>query len=198
MNSNDSLQGGYFDEIYRRNPDPWNYRHSDYEERKYATTLAALPSRRFADAFEIGCSIGVLTQRLAPRCERLLAVDASDVALGLARERCASLAHVEFRRMQVPAEFPDRRFDLILLSEVGYYWAAADLQRAAVRMIDALTAPGWLLLVHWTAPEDHPLTGDQVHDHFHRLAQGGRALQHRGGQRHEKYRLDLFERPIPG
>ena len=191
---NDSLQGDYFDAIYRRNADPWNYRHSEYEERKYATTLAALPSRRFADAFEIGCSIGVLTLRLAPRCERLLAVDASAVALDIARNRCASLGQVELRRMQVPAEFPDRRFDLILLSEVGYYWSAADLARAASRMVDALTAPGWLLLVHWTAPGDHPLTGEQVHDHFIGLARDGSSLQHRGGERHEKYRLDLFER----
>ena len=184
----------YFDAIYRANSDPWNYRSSDYERGKYAETLAALPPRRFGDAFEIGCSIGVLTAQLAERCDRLLAVDASEVALGIAREGCAALPNVELRRMLVPSEYPDRRFDLVLLSEVGMFWTPAELDIAATRIIESLAAPGWLLLVHWLAPGDHPLVGDDVHEHFIARCGPDSPLAHRHGVRREKYRLDLVER----
>ena len=190
----ESVPAAYFDAIYQADPDPWSYRHSDYERLKYAETLAALPLRHFADALEIGCSIGVLTAQLATRCDRLLSVDGSDVALGIALATCAELPQVELRRMQVPQEFPDRHFDLVLLSEVGMYLSAADLERAATRIVAAMNVPGWLLLVHWTAPGDHPLTGEQVHDYFIGRSGAGSALAHRHGARHEKYRLDLFER----
>ena len=56
-------------------------------------------------------------------------------------------------------------FDLIVLSEVGYYWQREDLERTANLLAD-LQAPGsHLVLVHYTAPvTDYPLTGDEVHD----------------------------------
>ena len=41
------------------------------------------------------------------------------------------LPQVEFRLLRVPEEFPEGQFDLILLSEVGYYWSPEDLARAA-------------------------------------------------------------------
>ena len=58
-------------------PIPGNSRRAPYEREKYDATLAALPLR-VGSAFEIGCSIGVLTRRLSERCDRLLAVDVAD------------------------------------------------------------------------------------------------------------------------
>ena len=69
-----SLPAGYFEALYAAAPDPWDFEGSDYERGKYAATLAALPQPRYARALEVGCSIGVLTALLAPRCDRLLAV----------------------------------------------------------------------------------------------------------------------------
>ena len=122
-----SLPPGYFDDVYRANPDPWGFTTSPYESGKYAATLAALPRPRYANAFEAGCSIGVLTARLAPRCNRLLAIDVSEDALAQARARCAAFPHVRLERRLLPGEFPDADgpFDLILVSEVGYYLAIA-------------------------------------------------------------------------
>ena len=40
---------------------------------------------RYASAFEPGCSIGVLTAQLAPRCDRLLACDVAAAAVESAR-----------------------------------------------------------------------------------------------------------------
>ena len=190
-----TLRPSYFDDVYRASDDPWAFASSPYEREKYAATLAALPRPHYARAFEIGSSIGVLTAQLAARCSHLLSVDVSEAALTQARQRCADLPQVELRRMQVPDEFPAGEFDLILLSEVGYYWSPPDLTRAADQMLAALPTGGQLLLVHWTpVVPDYPQTGDEVHEFFLNRAQPGGPLRRLAGHRAEKYRLDLFER----
>jgi ubiquinone/menaquinone biosynthesis C-methylase UbiE len=101
-----SLPPAYFDHLYQQHADPWDFASSDYEARKYRTTLAALPGARYDTALEIGCSIGVFTRMLALRCHRLLALDVASYALAQARERCIDLPHVEFVQCQIPLEFP--------------------------------------------------------------------------------------------
>ena len=185
----------YFDQVYQANRDPWNFETSPYEQAKYAATLAALPHSHYDEAFEVGCSLGVLTAQLAQRCGQLLAVDVSATALAQAQARCANLPQVALRLMRVPEEFPDQQFNLILLSEVGYYWSPADLTRAADLLVAGLQPGGQLLLVHWTPPvHDYPLTGDDVHEFFLAKTTEDGPLRHLGGQRHENYRLDLLEK----
>jgi SAM-dependent methyltransferase len=190
-----SLGAGYFDDVYRVRADPWDFESSAYEAEKYRTTVEALGGRRFRRGFEIGCSIGVLSRMLAAQCGALLAVDVSEAPLARARERCADLPQVEFARMQVPGEFPAGSFDLVVMSEVGYYWSRDDLLRACDRIEAALEPGGVWLLVHWTpAVHDYPLRGDAVHDLV--FARGGPAgaIRHLGGLRRETYRLDCFAR----
>lgn len=189
-----SLPPSYFDLIYERNEDPWDFESSAYERAKYAATLAALPKERYRSAFEIGCSIGVLTAELALRCDRLLAVDVSETALAKARSRCRYLPQVRFRTMQVPAKFPRGPFDLILISEVGYYLSAADWRRATDLVVARLTPTGHAVLVHWTPRvHDYPQTGNEVHERFRRRAPRP-LLRHLREQREETYRLDVYER----
>ena len=189
-----SLPPGYFDDVYRAKPDPWDFASSPYEAAKYDRTLAALPNARYRNAFEAGCSIGVLTARLAPRCDALLSIDVSEQALAQARGRCAGLPQVRFERRYLPDEFPDGPFDLILVSEVGYYLSLPDLRRLREQCVSQLTPHGHLLLVHWTPlVHDYPLTGDTVHEEF-LAATRDAPLLHKSGQRAERYRLDLFER----
>lgn len=192
MNST-SLQPAYFDRIYAADADPWSFGSSDYEHAKYAATLAALPRAGYDRAFEIGCSIGVLTAQLAERCRQLLAVDVAQAALDQAQQRCALLPQVELQCMQVPSELPPGDFDLIVLSEVGYYWSLPDLHRALDWMFGALRSGGHLVLVHWTpVVADYPLTGDDVHQIA--LARAGtHRLRHLSGQCQTHYRIDVFE-----
>ncbi len=193
-----SLPPGYFDDVYRAKADPWDFATSPYEAAKYDATLAALPNARYPTAFEAGCSIGVLTERLAARCGQLLSIDVSEQALAQARERCAGLPQVRFERRYLPDEFPDDSFDLILISEVGYYLSLPDLRQLRERCISRIKPRGHLLLVHWTPlVHDYPLTGDVVHEEFLAAATTDGPLLHKTGQRAERYRLDLFERRPP-
>ena len=190
----ESLAPDYFDRVYAADPDPWQFETSDYERAKYARTIAALQGAHHDRAVEIGCSIGVLTQQLARHCSELLAVDVSEQALARARQRCAGLAQVRFATMRVPEQLPDGSFDLVVASEVGYYWSLADLHRATDWMLSAARPEATLLLVHWTAPvHDYPLTGDTVHEQIGRRAQAAGFVNARS-EREPEYRLDVWRR----
>lgn len=188
-----SLTADFFDQLYQADPDPWRFETSPYEAEKYAATLAALPQPRYQSAFEIGGSIGVLTEQLAHRCDALLSVDISAPAQARARQRCRHLPQVTLQLMNVPQEYPSHSFDLVLLSEVGYYWCWADLHQAQQKIYQSLRPGGHLLLVHWLheAPS-YPLRGDEVHDAFQEFAES--RLVHLRGDRTADYRLDLYER----
>ena len=188
-----SLPPSYFENMYAADPDPWDFETSEYEAKKYAATLAALPKGHYRAALEIGGSIGVLTEKLAERCQSLLSIDVSKTAQARARDRCQRLSHVEFEIMQVPYQYPSRRFDLTVVSEVGYYWGRQDLPTAQAQIAQHLEAGGQLLLVHWTPyVAEYPLTGDEVHEAF--LADVGSVWRSLVSQREERYRLDLLER----
>jgi len=188
-----SVPPEYLDAKYAEKLDYWDFETSAYEAAKYADTLQSLPLTRYRNAFEIGCSIGVLTARLARRTASLLAIDVAARALIAARSRCAGLSHVQITEMRFPEERPpsSTRFDLIVISEVGYYWSWDEL-KATQDAIDGLfEAGGHLVLVHWTpAVSDYPLTGDDVHDNFLLCP----ALTWLHGHRTASYRLDVLEK----
>ncbi|MGX9965576.1 SAM-dependent methyltransferase [Roseomonas sp. F4] len=189
--SRPSLPPEYFEALYRADPDPWKFAESDYERDKYAATLAALPSEHYASAFEVGCSIGVLTAALAPRCEALLAVDAAATPLSDARRRCAALPQVTLRRAVLPAEWPEQaRFDLILLSEVLYYLSPTDLRCLAAQAAASLAPGGDILLVHWIGETDYPLTGDAATGIFCTALAPAVVITQQS--RTDRYRLDLL------
>jgi SAM-dependent methyltransferase len=116
-----SLQPGYFDKLYAENPDPWRMETSAYEEAKYIATLAALPRARYTHAIEIGCSVGVLTARLAERCDELLGIDVAQAALDRAAlEYAATLLPPDGIMMTTDAD-----------SRVHPKWIAANLAELA-------------------------------------------------------------------
>lgn len=189
----ESLKPEYFEQIYAAKDDPWNFSSSRYEAEKYDATLAALTREKYASAFEIGCSIGVLTARLADKCEKLLAIDVSENALAQAKRRCENLPNVRFELMDVAENFPNEKFDLILISEVGYYLSKDDWQHLMRKTFEHLTENGQIALVHWTPPvHDYPQTGDEIHDSFAAFAAGKLKLLEK--IRAEKYRLDVWEK----
>ncbi len=156
-----------FDRLYRSDPDPWNYLSSWYERRKRAVTLAALPAERYGNAMEAGCSIGVLTAELAKRCDRLMALDTSGVALDQARRRLADVNNVELVQAQLPAGWPSSAadgLDLVAISEIGYFLTGPELRELLRKVLETLNPGGHLLLCHWLHPIDGwELDGEQVH-----------------------------------
>jgi trans-aconitate methyltransferase len=180
-----------FEARYQVDPDPWGYASSEYERDKYAATLAVCGEGPFADALELGASIGVFTELLAPRCERLTTIDGAPTAVAAARRRLAGVPHVDTIRGEIPDSIPIRRFDLVVASEILYYLTAAELSRTLGRLESSMIPGGRLVAAHWrpTGPE-RPLDAEQVHTALRE--QAWLATVSTGGT--EDYRLDVFER----
>jgi cyclopropane fatty-acyl-phospholipid synthase-like methyltransferase len=155
----------YFDRMYRV-PDPWSFESSAYERRKYAMTLASLPRPRYRRAFEPGCSIGILSEQLARRTDELVAVDLHPSPVARAEERLAGLDGARVQRLDIPTEWPSGTFDLIVLSEIAYYFGPEDHERLMGRVRASLDPGGDLVLVHWRGTTDYPSTGDEVHERW--------------------------------
>jgi SAM-dependent methyltransferase len=150
--------------LYDESPDPWGFETSWYERRKYALTLASLPRERYASAYEPGCSIGVLTRLLAGRCDSLLASDVIPRAVEAASRRVGDLAHVRVERMDTPNEWPESRFDLIVLSELAYFLQPDAVVELARRAGASLSEGGTLVGVHWRGPIDEwAVPAEQAH-----------------------------------
>jgi SAM-dependent methyltransferase len=154
-----------FEALFNADADPWRYRSRWYEERKRALTLACLPDRVYACGFEPACANGELSAALAARCQRLLASDGAAAAVAAARLRLAEHAHVEVRQALLPQHWPAQHFDLIVLSEFGYYLSRDQLERVAAQAHASLMPGGTILACHWRRPiAGCVLSGDAVQE----------------------------------
>jgi predicted TPR repeat methyltransferase len=160
-----TLDASYFNTMYQASPDPWGFTSRWYEARKYAISVAMLPRQHYREAFEPGCSIGVLTELLAPRCASLLACDLAPAAVHAAAGRTRHLPQVRVENRALPQDWPTGRFDLIVASELLYYFGGPDLDDVIGRITAALHPDGNLLAVHWLHPvAEYPRSGAEVHD----------------------------------
>ncbi|MGC1481622.1 MAG: SAM-dependent methyltransferase [Chthoniobacterales bacterium] len=153
-----------FERLHQRNEDPWGFRTRWYERRKRDLLTASLPRERFASGWEMGCSNGELAAALAPRCDRLLVSDCSARAVVLAAERLADEPNAAVEQRELPGDWPEERFDLIVMSEIGYFLSEADLECVVMKLRDSLTAEGVLIACHWRGPiEGYEIDGDETH-----------------------------------
>ena len=154
----------YFDSLFTGDADPWQFKSRWYEARKRALTLACLPQVRYACGYEPGCANGELSAVLAARCDRLLVSDGSSIAVAMAKTRLHDCSNVQVRQLWVPLQWPAETFDLIVLSEFGFYLDAPHLDALAHRAIASLRPGGTVLACHWRRPIDGcELGGDEVH-----------------------------------
>ncbi len=180
----------HFEQLYRANPDPWNFTTSAYEQDKYEATLAALGTRRFGRALEVGCSIGVLTELLAKHCDQLIGLDFAPSAVEAARIRCAPYPGVTIEHMQVPQQWPVGRFDLIVLSEVLYFLNESDLKAICAQTLRSILPGGRVMLVNYTGVTDDPISGSAAAAFF--ISETAPSLEPILQKRASQYRLDLL------
>ncbi len=137
------------DRVHQHSADPWGVDTRWYERRKRDLLLAMLPGERFAHALEVGCSTGALTEALAGRADAVLGVDQSPTALAAARRRLADRPGVTLDAVDVSRDWPDGTFDLVVVSEVGYFLSPAALDRLSAHVAGSLTPDGVVVLCHW-------------------------------------------------
>jgi predicted TPR repeat methyltransferase len=159
-----STSRAYFESIYAESEDPWNFETSEYELRKYELTMAALPRPFYLKAFEPGCSVGVLSKKLASRCAHLLATDIIDSALKVAEQRLSSSNNVRVEKRSIPRRWPKDEYDLVVLSEIAYYFEDSQLHEIMRRVMCTTKEGAHVIGVHWRGETNYPLTGNRAHE----------------------------------
>ena len=164
-----------FEAAYTRSPDPWasaapRFR---YQARKYGQIMALLPQRRFRSALDLGCGLGLLSQRLAGRCDAVLGLDVAEAALGHARARAAGLPNLGFAQgdlLDLPRDL-DGRFDLVVAADTLYYLSPLPddlLKSLSARLADLLMPGGMCLLVNhfFFSADAESRRSRRIHDAF--------------------------------
>lgn len=187
----ETTTAAFFEGMYRQNVDPWNFEGSSYEQERYIKILEAANGRRYSRAFEPGCSVGVLTQKLACLCDRLEAIEISPTAASSARQRCKDLPQVYIECGSLPEAVPAGKFDLVVFSEIGYYFEKEKLHDVVSRLAENLNPGGYFITAHWLGTSaDHVLSGDAVH----RIIRDCDLLLLNDESRYAHFRLDRMVR----
>lgn len=176
----DARQQDHFEALYAASDDPWDVRGAWYEQRKRAILLASLAKPRYRSVFEPGCGNGEMSAALAPRSDRLLAFDGSASALAAAQRRLLQAQGVHFVQGRLPQDWPAKeRFDLIVLSELAYYFDLATVDSLLQQACASLAPDGELVLCHYLHDFDDRVTAtEDVHGVADRLPGMKRSLHH--------------------
>lgn len=185
--SNPTYDHEYFEKLHASHVDPWSVLTSAYEREKFRATLDALEKPVYGHILELGCSIGGLTNYLSSRCKALTAVDTSGTALARAREWCPQ-PHVRFVQAHLPDGHWQGSYDLVVLSEVLYYFTIPALVRLADRLSRFVMPETRFVVVHWTGETNYPLSGDRAMELFQCLVRA-RRVHH---ERHPCYRIETW------
>ena len=186
----------FFEALYSSAPsgDPWDFDRSPDEQQRLDRVVEALGPGRFDRCLEIGCSTGQLTRRLADRATTVVAIDTSASAIDVARRTCAGLPGVDLRVGHVPDDLRtvEGVFDLIVVSDVGYYFSEDELDALIGELVDRAAPTATLLAAHWLGGSpDHVLDAATTH---HVIAD---ALDwhHTSATRSSTHQFDRWTRP---
>jgi SAM-dependent methyltransferase len=151
-----------FDQLYTDAPkhDPWaaNQPQYQYQRRKYDALIRLIPKRSYRRALDLGCGLGLLTERLAHCAQQVVGIDVSAVAIDSIADRIRGLDNVQLRQGNILelGEELDGSFDLIVVADTIYYLPPPirdDVLKALAARISKLLAPdGILLLVNHYFP----------------------------------------------
>jgi len=187
--SEPKLSAQAFEARYRGRRDPWSFEDSAYELNRYRTIITSLRMAAYGTVYEPGCSIGVLTHQLGGMAKRVIACDFAPTAVEQAKLRCADQPNVEVICADLRTFAPDMELDLIVFSEIGYYFSAEELSRMAGELAARLVPDGEFMAAHGLGDSpDHILHGDRVHEILSRNL----SLCPFRSERHSGFRLDSW------
>ena len=123
----------FFEEKYRASRDPWNFSSSPYELNRYDEIMRLLGNRTFQSWFRAGM-LDRRAHRTSGRsmssiCSRWISRQAPSRWRGSAAQRYPNVTIVEGA---LPDDLPQDTFDLIVFSEIGYYFERGSWQKFGI------------------------------------------------------------------
>jgi peptidoglycan/xylan/chitin deacetylase (PgdA/CDA1 family) len=145
----------YWESVFS-SKNPWEYDNL-YEQTKYEQTLDLLGNRKISTALELACAEGFFTQLLASRVDTLVATDISETAVQRAQEACSEFDNISFRQLDLIEDQIHGKFDLIVCSEVLYYFESRrTLSKLAAKLSEHLNPGGVILMAHGLIAANNP------------------------------------------
>ena len=120
-----------------------------YKREKIDTAYGLVSGLRVARALEVGCAEGRWTHRLAAIADEVVGTDIAWNAVRKAKRRHRHEQQIRFRVADLLGDpLPEPPFDLVVCSEVLYYFRRDQLPGVNDRLVALLRPAGRLLLVH--------------------------------------------------
>src|SRR6185436_10936082 len=159
-----------FEELYRREEDPWSIGNA--EALRYDIYLAWIhrhaPAWGFQQALDLGCGKGAFTARLASLARETTGLELSAIAVNKAR---AVHPRIRFHqgdiRRLAEAGLEERRFDLIVASDVIAYLTPREAEKFLLAAGRLLAPGGMFFLAAWS-PGGRYFTPDSLERLFAR------------------------------
>jgi SAM-dependent methyltransferase len=166
-----------FETIYRELGDPWAsvHRHYRYQAWKYERIVECLPAgRRFRQALDLGCGLGLLSRKLSARADHVLGIDIAEAAVEKARRDSPDDTRLSFHQddMQNLPGYLDGVFDLVAIADTLYYLPPPiqdqTLKTIAARVARLLEPGGLCLLVnhYFFSGDPESRVSRRIHDAF--------------------------------
>lgn len=147
------------DRRYRDGKVPWTYDRTAPEVQKYEMLMdavsEALPSRHAAIG-DVGCSLGVLTEKLCELSDDVAAVDLSPSAVARVKQRLGAKA-VLAAASATALPWPDASLDVVLMSDGLVSWKLDEAMKlAALGEAKRVLKPGGrALFMDYLTPRRH-------------------------------------------
>jgi ubiquinone/menaquinone biosynthesis C-methylase UbiE len=138
----------YFENLYKENK-TWNYGNG-FEQRKFKAILSMIPDKNYDDVLDIGCSTGILTQKLYNlKIKNLTGIDISETAIN----KASDFKPIKFEIGSLPSlKYNDDSFDLVVCSDVLWYFDKVNIEKSLIEIKRILKEDGYILIVIATEP----------------------------------------------
>jgi hypothetical protein len=178
------------DEIDGVHPDPWECEGSAFEAQKLALTMAYLPRIRYCSGFEAARSVGVLTEVLAVRCDRLVSSDITPPSGHTIQARSGHNGPSPTGERTIREQWPSGQFDLVVFNEIAFRLREKDIGRVMACVLGSTRPGAHVLGVHRRGLASHLLSAERSH----RIIGGSEGLGTIAHHSEEDFLLDIWER----
>lgn len=139
-----------FEEIYRKESDPWNIGDAKAERYNLCLELVLKHAKRRGRILDIGCGMGAFLARFRDSFEHLIGVDVSPTAVSKGKEKYPFIEFSEGSADRLSESMPGEiRYDAIVFSDAIYYLDEKGRNRSLSWIADHLEKGGVALIAAW-------------------------------------------------